>query len=401
MSVRGIRAALQRRSALPFVVPCGAAALWLAIWSGARHDYSFFLGEWAAVMEGGPQATGRGLNAYGPGFNAFAVFAAAHPLLPKLIFVGAWLAVAAWLIRKADQAGPDRTAGWIVFVAVVLNPLFWTHTVLYGTFDSVVALACLGALGLMGRGRDGMAGASLSVAVLLKYYPLALVPFFAFHGRRFNRRFTIGFVGTTVAGLLLAFALWGPGVLHALEFAAERPSKLMSVFRFLRGSLSPLRFVTPEPDLDFLSVPLVVACGFLVWVWTLRHREALVPSTVLAMLTALTLYKVGHLQFQIVLVLLLTFWYVDGRLLAKPSPRRDWRVVAYVAYVAAVSAAYEVTRFIVGGRRGMEGPFDVLRDLVGLPAFLLACALVAVLLKPEVPRASDDARRPTDLRRQK
>ena len=109
---------------------------------------------------------------------------------------------------------------------------------------------------------------------------------------------------------------------------------------------------------------------------------ALVPSTVLAMLTTLTLYKVGHVQFQIVLVLLIAFWYVDSNLLRNRSIRRDRWVVAYVGYVAIVSATYELTRFVVGGRNGMEGSFEVLRDMIGLPAFLLACAFAAIWLRP-------------------
>lgn len=60
-------------------------------------------------------------------------------------------------------------------------------------------------------------------------------------------------------------ATWGGSTFDPLMFAADRGSHHLSVLRFLRGDFSPLRLITDSPDLDHLSVPLMVIGGGAVW----------------------------------------------------------------------------------------------------------------------------------------
>ncbi len=251
------------------------AALFLAstVLSGPRHDYVADLEIWDTVQRGGDPwwlVVGRNspLNAYGPLFNVLAPLATLNPLAPKLLFAMIYVGFVIALIHQR------RRLSWMDAGAWLLNPFPWVEIAYFGHFDVLVALACVLAVRLRVRNRDGAAGASLALGVLLKYVPIVILPFLSLHDRRARPRVLISAFVIITAGMSASVLMWGTSTFRPLTFAATRGSNLLSIFRFLRGSFSPLRWVVAHPNVDRLSLPTLAIAGGTVFALCVKRRVA-------------------------------------------------------------------------------------------------------------------------------
>src|SRR5271166_7010989 len=98
------------RWANPVLILLPFAFLTLTVQRGGIQDYYFFLQMWREVQLGhDPWFFAYGvfgkypMNDYGPLFNIFAIPALVNPLLPKLLFAGAYLAFVIWLIKDRGK----------------------------------------------------------------------------------------------------------------------------------------------------------------------------------------------------------------------------------------------------------------------------------------------------------
>ncbi|NUR78416.1 MAG: DUF2029 domain-containing protein [Thermoleophilia bacterium] len=107
---------------------------------------------------------------------------------------------ATWLVARR-RAFPAALVGW--------NPVVAVHFAGGGHNDALMAAFVAAALALGDRGRPRWAGASWSLAVLVKWVPLVLLPLRALEARATGRRIDhTGFALTTLLTLALATALW-------------------------------------------------------------------------------------------------------------------------------------------------------------------------------------------------
>ena len=212
-------------------------AMVAAFWTGGRHDYAAYMAQWALVLSGGdPWSTS---NTYGPAYNLLAGLFALHPMLPKAVFVVSWQVGSWYLLHRLAHRGVGLP--WLIFwsAALPFNPLFWSFGVVYGSVDSLVAALCLMALACRQANRNLTAAIVLAVAVMLKIYPIVFAPFLGLAGRRVSWRFLTAFVVLVASGFLLSFLVWGEDTFHSFIYNSGRGSKLLSIFRFLRGDVSP------------------------------------------------------------------------------------------------------------------------------------------------------------------
>jgi len=364
------------RSLLGFSV----AFLALTVLSGPRHDYVADLEIWDAVLRGLDPwwiAPGRDgpLNAYGPLFNALAALCRVNPMAPKLLFATAYLV---FLIRLLDPgrwagSGPPRFAR----VAWFFNPFPWVEVAYFGHFDVLVAVACVAAVDRRIRGRDASAGVWLGAGVLLKYLPLAILPFLALDGRRPRPRLMLAAGATVAAGLAVSALIWGPATFRPLTFAATRGSTLLSIFRFLRGPYSPLVVLGLARDVDFLALPCLAAAGLAAFAWCLRRRADPATSALAAALTTLLFYRVGFVQYQMVPFLLASYWALSP---ARPARAGGFVAAAMGAYFGWL-ALFDVYYASFGGVVHPGDPRAWVDDVAGLPTFLLGSALLVGLLR--------------------
>jgi hypothetical protein len=349
------------------------AFLLVTILSGPRHDYVAFLEVWDNVRSGGdPWAVaprfGYSLNAYGPLFNVLAPVSWVNPLAPKLLFAGVYLAhVIETVTESPSRSG--RASFWVA------SPFFGVEIAWFGHFDILVGLCCVAAMRSVLLQRERRAGGALAVGILLKYLPVTLLPFLAASGRPRWRLVATSALGVAL-GIAFALAVWGPAVLSPLRFAATRGSSLASIFRFLRGSYSPLRLFVDEPNLDRFNAP-VLAAGLLAAFLACRRLRA-TPDTaaVIGALTTVLLYQVGFPQYQVVVFLLLIDWCGrhDETLRARPLTR-----VAIDVYLGGFTL-FNLVYAYAGGVLHPGDPLAWLDEVSGLVAFLAGVAVLAALL---------------------
>ena len=375
-----------RRSLFALALVPIVAALGLAMTLPIRHDYSLYVTIWWRIRHGGdPWLSDDGQfqdNAYGPIFNLFALPYAWHAALPRALFVLAYAAVALALLRRFGTDGRRFAA-----LAAVLfgNGLFWISGVTYGQTDLLCAPLALVGVWLVDSGRPALAGASLALGALTKIYPAFLAPFLGWSRGRPDGRFWAGFLVTLGAGAGLAWLVWGPTVLVPITYAAERESKLLSLFYFLRGEYSPLRRMGMIGDLDRFSAPallLGLAGTFALHLW-FRFRPAF--SAALAAVVVFTLYKVGHLQFHVLPLLLLVLWW--GRETSEgASARLPAAWAAYGLWFGLLPFAYATADHFTGN-------WAFVREAIGLPSFLIQAWLVVTLARKGLtdPRCRESA----------
>ena len=341
-------------------------------------------------------------NTYGPAYNLLAVFFALHSLLPKVIFVFSWQVSSWYLVYQLARR--ETTLPWLTFwlAALPFNPLFWSFGVVYGSVDSLVAALCLTALALHQYDRRYVAAVVLAVAVMLKVYPVVFAPFMALEGRRINWRFlaTVGLL--IAAGFALSFLVWGESAFHSISHNSGRVSKMLSIFRFLRGDAVPW-----VDDVDYLSLPSMAIGGGLILALAWKWRLPAVSGALAGILVTLLLYKVGHQQFFLVVPLIASLWYAHR--LPHSDRLLSGALVVCLTWTAFMGALYLVTHFyarkevageFVGVGIGLAGQWDYLRDWVGLPTFVILLAMLAAVMRyehraswmhttyPDCPRAS-------------
>ena len=361
-------------------------AMVAAYFIGARHDYAAYMTQWELILSGGnPWSTS---NTYGPAYNLLAGPFALHPLLPKVIFVFTWQVSSWYLLWQLVRRGVSLS--WLIFwfAALPFNPLFWSFGVVYGSVDSLVAALCLVALASRQTDRPIAAALALALAVMLKIYPIVFAPFLALQGRRVNWAFLTTFIVLMAAGLALSLLVWGESTFHSVIHNSDRHSKMLSIFRFLRGEASPVK--NWVDNLDHLSVQAVALGGGLVFALAWKWRFPPVAGALAGILVTLLLYKVGHQQFFLVLPLVAGLWY------AYRLPHSDrllsGALVACMAWIAFMGALYLVTHYYtrveIGSESirvgvGLAGRWGFLRDWIGLPTFAILLSMLVALMRHE------------------
>jgi hypothetical protein len=370
------------------------AFLVVTVLSGPRHDYVADLEIWDAVLRGDDPwwlvAGGRiPLNAYGPLFNALAGLAWVNPMAPKLLFAFSYLAFVIWLVEDAGVRRGVVGLPRFGLAAWLLNPFPWVEIAWFGHFDILVAVACVAAVHGRARGRDVFSGVSLAAGILLKYLPLVILPFLAFDRRRFRARLFLAAVLPVVLGLGCSVLFWGPSTIRPLRFAAIRGSLLLSIFRFLRGTHSPLHLLWDAPDVDFLALPCLALAGASVFAWCWWRRVDPATSALLAVLTTLLFYRVGFIQYQMVPFVLGSYWALSPW---GPSARDRFLAVSAGIYFGWL-ALFDVYLASFGGIIHPEDPWAWVEDVVGLPMFLAGSLLLASLLRFSSGRRGLDGQR--------
>jgi hypothetical protein len=369
------------------------AAAFLAVTALSRvfQDYYFYLEIWYHVRHGRDpwfivygQLGAVPLNAYGPLFNLLGLPAGINPLAPKLLFAFTYILFATSAIKGFLAAHPPSGLRALGLILLFWNPLPWVEIAYYGHFDVLVGLACLGAARARGAGRDIRSGACLAAGVLLKYLPIALLPFLAIdRGRRLRYRLLVAALVPIAAGLGLSTLIWGPSTFLPLKLAATRSSTMMSIFHFLRGRYSPLPRFGILPNLEDLAPCAQLLALGCAWMWArIREPDVEASAAVAAAITVL-LYRVGYPQYQTVPFVLGSAWAVHrwdrlrGRILLALAMAGDFGWLA----------AFDVYYMLVD-QWHLNSAWAQVQDLSGLPTFLLGCAFVAAVVRAAPPQVS-------------
>jgi hypothetical protein len=350
--------------------------------TGPLHDYYLYLQMWYEVRQGhDPWFIVYGLNgevplnAYGPLFNLLAPLAWLNPLAPKLLFAYTYILFAITQIKSLARNNHRSRATSIALAALFWNPFPWIEIAVRGHFDILVAISCLYAVLAQSRGRNVRSGLGLGLGVLLKYYPVVLLPFLALDRGRLRSRFLIAAVGSIALGLALGFYMWGVSMTYPLTFAATRRSTTMSIFAFLRGRYSPLQSLSFVIHIDRYA-PLVLGLALLrAWAWYRTRRPDLETAATVAVVTTVLFYQTGYPQYQMVPFVIGAHWAKSHWHILRTRIVPIVGVASYFGWLAAFEVYY---LFVVDEQNTHY--WQVARELVGLPSFLFECAFLAAVV---------------------
>jgi Glycosyltransferase family 87 len=376
------------RWANPVLILLSLAFLALTVQRGGVQDYFLYLQMWKEVQLGhDPWFFAYGvfgkypLNAYGPLFNVFAIPAQVNPLLPKLLFAAAYLAFAVWLIKGRGMDWPQAGRACPLLVIWFWMPYCWVEIANFGHFDVLVGLLCAAAVEARVRERDLLSGVLLGLGVLLKFMPIVLLPFLILDRGRPRYRLLSAAAVTIALGLGASLFLWGPSTFRPLIFAAERSSHHLSIYRFLKGHYSPLRWLDIHGGLEEGAPAFMLLA--LLWAWLLVRKRMIkpAPASVIAILVTLMSYQVGFVQYYMVFFVLSSYWMVNARkTLREAIPL--W--IALACYFGWLCAFDVILSRIEIDSIGMQ-------EWIGLPTFLLGCwILVSIVRSSSISRKEPD-----------
>jgi hypothetical protein len=368
------------------LVLTASAFLGVTVRTGAVHDYVLYLRHWSDIWEGNDpwalESVFGGMNpsnAYGPIYNMFAGLSLVNRLIPKLLFASAYIATAAALIKGLFARRALRGLAVIGIMIWASTPYAWVEIAIRGHFDVLVGVASVAATHERRRGRDVPCAVALAAGVLLKFFPVVLIPFLALDRRRVRFRLVAIAAGLIALGMGLSCLVWGPSTFRPVSFAATRSSTYLSIFRFLRGGYSPLRAWGLEPDVDWLALPVLGLALLATWLWC--RARAVDPATAafLASLATVLLYPNGFPQYQMVPLMLASYWVAETW---NDRRHRTALAIALVGYFGWI-AAFDITYCLIGdGSPRFE-------DAVGLPTFVIGSALATCVVWSEPRRRQD------------
>jgi hypothetical protein len=352
-----------------------AAFLAFTVLSGSKGDYPFYLDEWMTVLAGDNPWTAlaggdpwAGYNTYGPLFNLLAPLAWVNPFANKLLFSFSYLIFVIWLIKDFAPHEESIITSWTWAGLWLLNPFPWEQIAYYGYFDILVSLTCVAAVHSLVNNKNRVSGISLASGILLKYLPIAILPFLVFSGRRFHFRLLSFCVGAVILGLVVSVLIWGTSTFLPLTFAAVR-TPVWSIYNVLTSTHSPLRTFLGSPNIDWLEKGFLLTAGLALFTWcTLRQIEPALSSA-LAILVTLLFYRVGYGNYQMVLFSLILYWAVS-----------NWgQFKEHSVLVALLICYFGFLAFENSWKYLLEG--SIFYSKVILLQFLLGCALFVGLVR--------------------
>ena len=262
---------------------------------------------------------------------------------------------------------------WVVYLLLIpMNFLVIGAVFLFGNNDALVAgLIGFGVLARF-RGLVITAGILLGLAVLLKFYPLLLLPVLAFDNRRLNLRVLASAMGVIMVGFAITTLQWGASFTNAISGGIERGATILSILNYLKeAGISP---GANDALLGINTLTVLVMTGALSLVVCLFRIHWLVGAST-AMLLLATVYKVGHQQFLLTWLVLLACLLVVGP--------RSTRPVVFVAMPLVLGLSFYQYAFVQAWNEGVfwGEPGTFLRVTAALIFFLLsAITIIASVL---------------------
>jgi len=355
-------------------------------WSGAIHDYEYaYTFQWVAILQGYSPWTGYGflyrVSRYGPLYNSLALIYYIDPLAPKILFTLIWIACSIFIISiflKSKKNDPILLFSFIIFL--LFNPFIWIEVPYYGHFDILVAACCLVAIHLRRQNNLLSSGVVLGLGVLLKFYPLAILPFLMLDNKRISFGPLVGCALVITIGFFVSYSIWGVSTFSPITIAIERIPKHLSIFRFLIGELSPLHRFGPHYwtiTTNLIRFNAYIMLFFLLLVSGFCFFRKIDPilGSILGLITALTFYKVGHQQFFIALFLLVPYWYATSDVIISARTRIILPMMYYFIWLNVYHFIYAYF-----GEMTTE-KWAWMRDFGGLPTFIFACWIIISAIK--------------------
>jgi len=339
------------------------------------HDYALYFRHWDLVLSGGdPWKKMEAANAYGPFYNLFAWLYAIDYQLPKLIFVSSWLAISIYAVNQfwslSKSSGFQK---WLYFIFWFFNPFFILSTVFYAFNDAFVALLMfLGLLLILQYQKKELGTIVITLGVLTKLYPLFLLPFISANKKQIIK-YALLFLFLLSVVYFLTYLIWGISFTNALGKANGRDPALFSIMRFVDGAYFPSDLLG-DVIIGLTNLLVLLGVGYVFKCFKDNKIEQ--HTAFLAGFTMLLLfYKAGQQQFYLAYFAIFAVWTMLEFKKDVPNVKAFYAVLLLGVWFAVMAGVvYPLTN-------KMDGEYLWVRDVIGLPTFLIQLMVVFFLLK--------------------
>jgi uncharacterized membrane protein len=301
--------------------------------AGIQHDYTRYVAQWQLVLDGAPPWSTD--NAYGPLHTLLAFLLPFGRIKPKYFMVGLMLLANALLALELYRERGFQKIQLVYLLAIPTNILFIGIGILYGLNDALVAAFLVFAVLLRRCKHPLAAGAMIALAGLVKYYPLALLPFFALDKRKINWPVIVSGALVFIGGFAVSLAVWGQGPLTAILFNTTRVPKLLSILASLQSVFGEAGVTGFLIQYNVIIMGLGVALALLfAWLNRLNWLE----GALLGYLVMLMLYKVGNQQFYLPVLFMVACLPLMNR---KPADRMAVSLIPLVLFLSLYQYGYQ------------------------------------------------------------
>lgn len=338
------------------------------------HDYGLYFRHWDLVLNGGdPWQKMGAANAYGPIYNLFAWLYAIDKQLPKMVFVTSWLFISIYTFIKFEKLNVTFFQKMVFFVFWFLNPFFIVATVFYGFNDSFVALLVFTGLLIALRYKDHIASVIfITFGVLTKMYPLFLIPFLTRDKKTILRNIGV-FLVIFFAVYFLTYVVWGGSFLNAFGKANGRDPTLFSIMRFVDGAYFPSSFLA-EIIVGLTNLFILIGVGYVFYLFK-KGRIDQATAFLAGFTMLLTFYKAGQQQFYLTFFAIFAVWVLHEFKKDRPNVDAFYAVLLLGLWMATMAGVVYPTTY-------MTGEYEWIRDVIGLPTFILQVSILYLLLRP-------------------
>ncbi len=331
----------------------------------AVFDYPYYETQWLLILDGqNPWKDIPHKNAYGPIYNLFSLPYKINNKLPHVIFFICWLISCHLLSRANSENNKIGQTNTTIRGAIILNPFFFLMVVRYGANDAfLAALTILGLVAYVDK-KYVTSGMIFSSAVFFKFMPIFIIPFLSFPRGIFNRKFAVSFGIFSIIILAISWNLWDENIVEPIFYGEHRPSKILSIFRFLRGRFSPFKFFDEDYNIDFISIPLLLLTNIVFIIIHLKLRFDAIYSSVLSLSFTVLLYKVGHFQFYITFLMTIIFLFIYAKDNSVNNKSLTYSGYLLIGWISLIGLIYHLTS-------AFSGSWGIFRHIIGLPTFVI------------------------------
>jgi|GEM_PF-2403447 len=334
------------------------------------HDYVSYENQWSITLSGQSPWIGTG-NAYGITYNFFGIFYGIYNKLPRVLFVLTYLAAVYFILTYCQSIKFKKTNA--VLYIFMLNPLFWIFCVAYGSNDSFLAgITSISIIALI-HFKPKIAGILLAIGSNFKFTPLFIIPFLVLEKKVIDYKLIIAFIITTVVIVLSGFILWGTDIINPFIFGAERPSKVFSIFRFIRGEFQPLSFIGVN-NIDHFSIYFMLFSWILSLIIYVRYSFDKYLMILFSFSNILLFYKVGHHQFFILLLFLTILAYVKNYETIKKDKPLKISLIIFWAWLFIFTVLFPLTNHYAGN-------YNFINEFVGGPFFFIHLTMNGFIIR--------------------
>ena len=289
--------------------------------------------------------------------------------VPKALFVCIYLFSGYKLLDFAVSKGIN--AG-ILSIFLLLNPLFLIFGLYYGSNDLIVSGLAISAVLYLIERKSTTAGILLGFAIGYKFYPVFILPFMLFTDFKLRKRFAYSFMISLMIIYSVGYLYWGDSVFDAFRIGLERPSKSLSIFRFIRGDFSPLSFFGVK-NIDDLSIWFLFGSFLSSLFLFIYYRLDYLLMALFSYVNVLLFSKIGHHQFYFLFLFLSLLVYIKHKIDLKRNKPLMLSFTIFVVWFFAIVVAYPLTEHY--------NSFPLIREWIGLPNFVLLLILNVLLLR--------------------